>query len=159
RAAPGAPLVDDPDAYGWAVGAGGTILGSKDYGQTWRVYTPSLVSEAPHGVGRTSRTEAIAAGANDRAPFTVAPPRTPLWMLATPVDRADFQAVSAPGIESVNVAAWAAGKLQGPALPTIQLSEDGGTIWTSQLLPSTAPLTGNGLNDIFFLDELRGWAV
>jgi len=38
-------------------------------------------------------------------------------------------------------------------------TDDGGTSWTDQVLPAAAPLSGNGLASVVFLDARRGWAV
>ena len=38
-------------------------------------------------------------------------------------------------------------------------SDDGGGTWTPQFLPGSAPLTGNALEDVYFLDDNHGWAV
>ena len=44
-------------------------------------------------------------------------------------------------------------------MPVVLSSADGGQSWTEQALPNDAPLLGNGIEDVFFLDDRRGWAV
>ena len=81
------------------------------------------------------------------SPSTLPSPFTNLEAVAWPVPAA------APG------PAWAVGKRADSGLPVILRSDDAGTSWIDQALPAGAPLSGNGLESVWFVDGLHGWAV
>ncbi len=151
----------DPYGRGWAVGAGGTILTSNDFGTTWRLVTPFVTADNLLGVARLTRVDAIAVGVNDRVLHTFASSDSALWQLAPPpAPLTNFTAVSWSPESAAPGSAWAVGKQSaGPAQAIVFYTSDGGNSWTSQALPGAAPLSGNGLEDVFFLDDRRGWAV
>jgi photosystem II stability/assembly factor-like uncharacterized protein len=145
-----------PYGAGWIVGAAGTILGSRDFGLTWRVVTPFVTTDPLFGVARRDIGSAIAVGSNNRTLNTFSSADSALWQIApaaTPFTNFSDLAWPVPG------SAWAVGKRPDLALPVVLYTDDGGTTWTDQALPGSAPLSGNGLNDVFFLDALHGWAV
>lgn len=150
----------DPYGFGWAVGAVGTILSSRDFGQTWRTVTPFVTTDPLFGVSRRDKVNAIAVGTNNRTLNTVASGDSALWQLAPPpAPLTNFTAVTWPAAGLLPGSAWAVGKDPALANPVILFSDDGAVTWTAQVLPLAAPLSGNGLEDVFFLDERRGWAV
>ena len=150
----------DPYGRGWIVGANGTILTSDDFGQSWRIVTPFVTSNYLMGVARHSTGEAVAVGANNAAAFTSASADTALWSLATPpTPFSNLEAASWPGTPTAITPVWAVGRDISGGDPVVFISDDGGQTWTPQDLPGTAPLTGNELHDVFFLDDRRGWAV
>jgi photosystem II stability/assembly factor-like uncharacterized protein len=150
----------DPYGWGWAVGDGGTILGSRDFGQSWRLQLPFATTDPLLGVARRDITHAIAVGSNNATLNTVASADSADWVLSPPpVPFANFTSVFWSDSSAVPGNAWAVGKRTDTSLPVILWSTDGGDTWTNQDLPSSAPLSGNGLEDIFFLDDLHGFAV
>jgi photosystem II stability/assembly factor-like uncharacterized protein len=151
----------DPYGMGWAVGAGGTILTTNDFGQTWRLVSPYVTTEGLFGVARLTKVDAIAVGTNTTVLNTYASGDTALWqLLPLPAPLTNFTAVSWSPQSPAPGNAWAVGKqTSGPALAIVFHSDDGGATWTPQNLPNTAPLSGNGLEDVFFLDDNHGWAV
>jgi photosystem II stability/assembly factor-like uncharacterized protein len=54
---------------------------------------------------------------------------------------------------------WAVGGRTDSDLPVVLYSDDEGQSWTAQDLPSNAPLTSNTLEDVYFVDSNRAWAV
>ncbi len=157
-----APPPDDPFGRGWIVGDGGTILSSDDFGQSWSIVTPFATSDNLLGVVRLGTAQSIAVGANNRVLFSYASGDSALWSLASaPTPFTNFTAVTWSGS---NIAwfpgyAWAAGKRSDGSVPVVLFSADAGVSWTEQLLPNDAPLIGNGIEDVFFRDDRRGWAV
>ncbi|MEO6462000.1 MAG: YCF48-related protein, partial [Candidatus Eisenbacteria bacterium] len=155
----GAPPVDT-HGRGWIVGGAGTILTSADFGQSWRIVTPFVTTDPLFGVARRSVGDAIAVGSNNRVAVTTASGDTALWALAPPpAPFSNLTAVAWPGTTPLPAPAWAVGKWIAGGLPVVFRSIDGGLSWTAQDLPADAPLLGNGLNDVYFLDDRRGWAV
>lgn len=151
---------DDPYGRGWIVGDGGTILSSDDFGQSWRIVTPFLANDPLLGVARRSTAAAIAVGTNNRVATTAASADTALWSLAAATNPfTNFTAVAWPDASPVPGSAWAVGRRPDLGQPVVFHSGDGGLSWTLQALPSSAPLAGNGFEDVFFLDDQRGWAV
>jgi photosystem II stability/assembly factor-like uncharacterized protein len=150
----------DPYGWGWAVGAGGTILGSRDFGQTWRLQLPFVSTDPLFGVSRHDRTHAIAVGTNNATLNTIASADSADWVLSPPpVPFTNFTATWWSDASAVPGSSWAVGKRTDTSLPVVLYSIDGGDTWTNQALPASAPLSGNGLEDIFFLDDLHGFAV
>jgi photosystem II stability/assembly factor-like uncharacterized protein len=150
----------DPYGWGWTVGDGGTILGSRDFGQTWRLQLPFATTDPLLGVSRRDITHAIAVGTNNATLNTIASADSADWVLSPPpVPFTNFTAVFWSDSSAVPGNAWAVGKRTDTSLPVILWSIDGGDTWTNQDLPSSAPLSGNGLEDIFFLDDVHGFAV
>jgi len=151
----------DPYGFGWAVGAGGTILSSDDFGQTWSLITPFVTTDGLFGVARRDRANGLAVGANTRVLNTYASGDSARWqLLPAPSPLTNFTAVSWSPQSPLPGSAWAVGKQSsGPAIAIVFRSDDGGGTFTPQFLPGTAPLTGNALEDVYFLDDYHGWAV
>jgi photosystem II stability/assembly factor-like uncharacterized protein len=150
----------DPYGRGWIVGGAGVILGSDNFGQSWRIVTPFVTTDPLFGVARRSTAEAIAVGDNNRVAVTAASADTALWSLApAPTPFSQLAAVAWPASSLPPGSAWAVGRDAPAGQPVVRWSEDRGQSWTAQDLPSTAPLLGNELDDVFFLDDRRGWAV
>jgi photosystem II stability/assembly factor-like uncharacterized protein len=150
----------DPYGHGWAVGSGGTIIGSDDFGATWKLFAPFATTDPLLGVARRSLVDAIAVGQNNRALMTIADADSALWQLAAaPNPFTNLTAVSWSPQSPLPGSAWAVGKRPDLAIPVVLYSADGGVTWSEQLLPGTAPLDGNGLDDVFFINDAKGWAV
>ena len=150
----------DPYGEGWVVGAVGTILGTHDFGQTWRVYTPYVTTDPLFGVVRRSKVDAIAVGSNNRVLNTIASADSALWQIpSAPTTFSNLTAVTWSTESLVPGSAWAVGKQTALVQAVVLYSSNGGDSWTAQALPGTAPLIGNSLEDVFFLDDHRGWAV
>ncbi|MGH7724756.1 MAG: YCF48-related protein [Candidatus Eiseniibacteriota bacterium] len=155
------PLTDDPFQYGWIVGDGGEILASDNYGVNWRRYTDFVTSDHWRGVARAGKTEAIAAGNNNRIALTSASGDSALWALKVPTwAQSNFTAVAWPSDPMVpSLEAWVVGKGILSAQPIVLYTANGGLDWQEQELPSDAPLVSNGIEDVFFIDNRVGWAV
>jgi photosystem II stability/assembly factor-like uncharacterized protein len=151
----------DPFGRGWIAGDGGILIFSDDFGQSWEIATPFVTTDPLFGVARSvSSTDAIAVGSNNRVAVTVVNGAVLEWTLAAPpVPFTNFTAVSWPSTSFAASPAWAVGKTTAGVVPAVFRSDDDGLTWLEQDLPSDAPLLGNGLNDVFFLDDRRGWAV
>ncbi len=156
------PPPADPYGRGWIVGDGGTILTSDDFGQSWRIVTPFAVTDNLLAVTRATTGDAMAVGTNNRVLFTTASGDTALWNLASATTPfTNFTSIAWPvtPVSLLPASAWAAGKRSDGSVPVVLNSVDGGQSWSEQSLPNDAPLTGNGIEDLFFLDGQRGWAV
>ena len=132
---------------GWAVGQGGVIVGTRDGGQSWYVVQPSVTANALYTVWRRSDTEAWAGGAAGANPVTVATPDSLQWTLGS------FGALNTihgiiMGSSQIGYAVGTNG--QGLILKTV----DGAASWSPQIANSA-----QDLNDVWFVDPLRGWAV
>jgi photosystem II stability/assembly factor-like uncharacterized protein len=132
---------------GWAVGQGGVIAGTRDGGRSWYVVQPSVTSSALYAVWRRSDTEAWAGGAQGVNPVTVATPDSLQWNLGS------FGALNqVRGLMiGTDLIGYAVGQ-NGPGL--ILKTVDGAATWSPQVSNSA-----QGLNDVWFVDPLRGWAV
>ena len=132
---------------GWAVGQGGVIVGTRDGGRSWYVVQPSVTSNALYAVWRRSDTEAWAGGAAGVNPVTVATPDSLQWNLGS------FGALNTIRglIIGTDLIGYAVGT-NGPGL--ILKTVDGATTWSPQVSNSA-----QNLNDVWFVDPLRGWAV
>jgi photosystem II stability/assembly factor-like uncharacterized protein len=140
--------VSFPDtSNGWAVGQGGVIAGTRDGGRSWYVVQPSVTANALYSVWRRSDKEAWAGGAAGVNPVTVATPDSLQWTLGS------FGALNTihgimMGSSLVGYAVGTNG--QGLILKTV----DGAASWGPQVANSA-----QDLNDVWFVDPLRGWAV
>jgi photosystem II stability/assembly factor-like uncharacterized protein len=133
---------------GWAVGAGGIVAGTHDRGLTWFL-VPSITTQTLEAVWRNGPATAWAVGAQGLAPRTVATPDSVTWVLANAGATRQLEGVHFP-TDLVGFAVGYDASLGGAILR----SDDGGVTWQSQ--PSH---TAARLNDVFFVDALRGWAV
>jgi len=150
----------DPYGRGWAVGATGTILGSTDFGQTW--HEVASFNDHLYGVARLSEFEAIAVGHNNRILTTFNQADSAAWQASPSILPSPFtnlEAVAWPVPAVSPGSAWAVGKRSDKAIPVVLWTTDGGTSWTDQPLPGAAPLSGNGLTSVSFVDQQHGWAV
>lgn len=150
----------EPYGRGWAVGAGGTIVGSTDFGQTW--HTVAAFNDHLYGVARRDEFNAIAVGHNNRIVTTIDQADTAAWQASPSVLPSPFtnlQSVAWPAQALLPGSAWAVGKRADSAIPVALWTSDGGTSWIDQPLPGSAPLSGNGLTSVFFVDDQHGWAV
>jgi photosystem II stability/assembly factor-like uncharacterized protein len=140
--------VSFPDtSNGWAVGQGGVIVGTRDGGRSWYVVQPSVTASALYSVWRRSDKEAWAGGAAGQNPVTVATPDSLQWTLGS------FGALNTihgimMGSSLIGYAVGTNG--QGLILKTV----DGASNWGPQISNSA-----QDLNDVWFVDPLRGWAV
>jgi photosystem II stability/assembly factor-like uncharacterized protein len=133
---------------GWAVGDNGDIHGTVDGGLVWTQVQPSITGFALRAVSRRTATAAWAAGAQGAAPRTVDVGGVPVWQNGTAGALNDLEGVQFPSDAMVGYAVG----LNASGL--ILKSEDGGLGWTRQVSN-----TGRRLNDVYFVDRLRGWAV
>jgi photosystem II stability/assembly factor-like uncharacterized protein len=132
---------------GWAVGQGGVIVGTHDGGQSWYVVQPAVTAQTLYSVWRRSDKEAWAGGAAGQNPVTVSTPDSLQWNLG------NFGALNTIhgiilGSSLIGYAVGTNG--QGLILKTV----DGATSWGPQIANSA-----QDLNDVWFVDPLRGWAV
>jgi hypothetical protein len=136
------------------VGGNGTIIGSRDAGRSWYIYTPSITLAPLRGVARRSLTRALAVGTNDAAGYTEASADTARWVLTVPADFTDFRDLAWPATGR----AYAVGA-NAASRANVMLTTDGGLSWITQELPGTAPLENHALHSVWFVDENHGWAV
>jgi len=138
----------DGSGDGWAVGDGGVIVGTHDRGQSWFVVQPAVTSSQLKGVWRRSESLSWAVGASGVSPRTVLmTPDTTSWELRSAGSSFDLEDVNFPE-DGIGYAVGYNGV--GAALRT----DDGGVTWQAQ-----TSNTQSRLNDVCFVDALRGWAV
>lgn len=133
--------------YGWAVGDNGVILGTHDGGLRWYTVQPAVTGTSLRAVWRASVARANAAGAAGVVPRTVAAADSASWLLTNAGAAFDLYGVCFP----VPAVGYAVGSNAGGA---VLRSDDNGSSWIPQLSNS-----GFRLEDVFFVDEQRGWAV
>ena len=133
---------------GWAVGVGGVIAGTHDGGDTWFI-TPGLTAQTLESVWRRGPDEAWAVGAQGVAPRTIVTPDSVAWELRNAGASRQLQDVHYP-TDLIGYAVGFDAAIGGMVLRT----DDGGVTWQAQ-----ASRTQSRLNDVFFVDALRGWAV
>src|SRR5262245_62145595 len=131
---------------GWAVGQGGVITGTRDGGRSWYVVSP-VTANALYSVWRRSDKEAWAGGAAGVNPFTSATVDSLQWNLGTFGASNTIHGLMM-GTSLIGYAVGTNG--QGLILKTI----DGASNWSPQIANSA-----QDLNDVWFVDPLRGWAV
>ena len=132
---------------GWAVGDNGVIAGTHDRGLSWFVVQPSITTQGLRSVWRLSLPTALAVGTQGVTPITVAGIDSTEWNLENA--GASF---SLEGVVFGDSVAYAVGSTAGSG--AILRSDDKGHTWTPQTSRSQF-----GLNDVFFVDRQRGWAV
>jgi photosystem II stability/assembly factor-like uncharacterized protein len=132
---------------GWVVGDNGTILGTHDAGTTWFTVTPAVTAQTLNSVWRRSESAAWAAGLLGVVPRTFAGVDSTAWTLANAGASEQLYGVCFP----TDAIGYVAGSDGAGALLR---SDDGGMTWQTQ----TAN-TQFRLNDVFFIDAQRGWAV
>ena len=133
--------------HGWAVGEGGVIAGSHDGGRSFYVVQPAITATPLRAVWRDSNTLAWAAGMQGAYAFTTATPDSLQWSLSS---LGATNHIS--GLQMVDGAVGYAVGTNGTGLVLKTLS--GGAVWTPQVSN-----TAQALNDVWFVDPLRGWAV
>jgi len=132
---------------GWTVGEGGVIVGTHDGGRSWYVVQPSVTALALKAVWRNSNTLAWAGGTSGANPFTTATVDSLQWNLGT------FGASNQVfGLQMVDDQTGFAVGSNGTGL--VLRTVDGGLVWSPQVSNSAQQL-----NDVYFVDTLRGWAV
>lgn len=140
----------------WVVGDQGTILGTRDSGASWYRVPASDVPTASRlsGVARHSQPAAL-----DGTGAIAVGPNGVVLRAATTQDSLAWALANAGTLHQLNAVAWPLGSTaytagsnsgQGEVLRT----DDGGITWTHQ-----DPHAGVPLNDVWFVDQLRGWAV
>ena len=132
---------------GWAVGEGGVITGTHDGGRSWYIVQPAVTALPLRAVWRNSNTLAWAAGLQGAYPFTTATPDSLQWNLG-----ALGAANHISGLQMVDGSVGYAVGTNGTGLVLKTLT--GGATWGPQLSNTAQPL-----NDVWFVDPLRGWAV
>lgn len=132
---------------GWAVGEGGVIVGTHDGGVSWYVVQPAVTANALRAVWRNSNTLAWAAGLQGTFPFTVATPDSLQWALGSLGATNQIG-----GLQMVDGTTGYAVGTNGTGLVLKTLT--GGATWGPQISN-----TAQSLNDVWFVDPLRGWAV
>lgn len=132
--------------HGWIVGDNGQIWGTEDRGLNWDP-EPSITSADLRAVWRRSYLVAEAGGSGGAAPRTVDNAGAPQWELRNAGASNDFYGVMFP-TDLTGVAVGVNGT--GIVLRT----DDGGVNWSQQ-----SPNVAGTLRAVYFVDELRGWAV
>jgi photosystem II stability/assembly factor-like uncharacterized protein len=128
-------------------GPGWRHRGTRDSGRSWYVVQPGVTASALYTVWRRSDTEAWAGGAGGVNPVTVATPDSLQWTLGT------FGALN--NIHGIVIGTSLIGYAVGTNGPGLILKTvDGAVSWSPQISNSA-----QALNDVWFVDPLRGWAV
>jgi photosystem II stability/assembly factor-like uncharacterized protein len=134
---------------GWAVGAGGTILGTHNRGLSWFIVQPSITIQNLASVARRSEPNGWAVGDQGVAPRTIQlPADTTKWEL----DNAGAQFQLKGVFFASDQIGYAVGTNAGQG--AILRTDDSGITWDTQ-----ASHSNQTLNDVYFVDPLRGWAV
>jgi photosystem II stability/assembly factor-like uncharacterized protein len=133
---------------GWTVGDGGEIFGTGDTGLGWSRVQPAITGLALRGVSQRTATAAWAAGAQGAAPRTVDVGGAGFWQYDNIGALNDLEDVHFPSDALVGYAVG----FNSSGL--VLKSENGGLGWTRQVSN-----TSRRLNDVHFVDPLRGWAV
>jgi photosystem II stability/assembly factor-like uncharacterized protein len=133
----------------WMVSDVGEIFGTHSGGDTVFRVLPAITAQPLRSVWTRSRTLAWAVGDAGLAPRTVvaAPGDTASWELRNAGASFQLRAVIFPS----DLVGFAAG-FNG--VGAILRSDDAGATWQAQTSNTSRPL-----NDVFFVDPLRGWAV
>jgi photosystem II stability/assembly factor-like uncharacterized protein len=131
----------------WVVSDAGEIFGSHSGADTVFRVQPAITSLSLKSVWRRSATLAWAVGSGGVTPRTVVTPDSVAWELRNAGASFQLAGVSYPS----DVVGYAVG-FNGAG--TILRTDDAGLTW--QFQPSH---TSRPLNDVFFVDPLRGWAV
>lgn len=132
---------------GWAVGEAGVICGTRDGGRSWYIVQPAVTAQSLRGVWRMSDTRAVAGGFGGVQAFTTATPDSLQWALGS------FGAGNT--VNAIQMVDAFVGHAVGVNANGLVLrSEDGGASWSPQLSN-----TAIGLEDVWFVDTQRGWAV
>ena len=132
---------------GWAVGEGGVIVGTHDSGRSWYVFQPSVTSQSLRTVQRLAARSAFAMGAQGAYPFTTSTPDSLQWNLGSVGAGNDMHS-----LHMVDALVGYAVGTNGSGLVLKTL--DGGNVWSPQVSN-----TAQALTHVWFVDELRGWAV
>ena len=135
---------------GWAVGDVGFIARTRDGGASWHPVS-SPTGQSLRSVWRASLTTAVAVGAQGTVLRTVGTPDSLVWQLA-PGAGANYTLLGVC-FPVDSTAGWAVGGNATQGGAALRSGNDGFS-WTPQV-----PKTVKTLNDVFFVDPLRGWAV
>ncbi len=133
---------------GWAVGDIGEIFGTVDAGVVWTRVQPAVTGLSLRAVDRRTRAAAWAVGPSGAAPRTVDVGGAGVWQNGNLGSLNDMEAVHFPADPQTGYAVGF--NASGLVLRT----GDGGASWTRQVSN-----TNRRLNDVWFVDALRGWAV
>jgi len=132
---------------GWAVGDNGVIVGTHDAGASWFTVTPAVTSQNLRAVWRRSESSAWAAGFVGVVPRTASGPDSTAWTLGSAGASKQLHGVCFPD----DLIGYVVG-VDGTG--AILRTDDGGSTWQTQTANSQFLL-----NDVFFIDAQRGWAV
>jgi len=132
---------------GWAVGGAGVIAGTHDRGATWFL-VPGITIQPLKAVWTRSPAVARGVGAQGVVVRTVTTPDSAQWELRNAGGSRQLEGVHFPS----DAIGYAVGADAG--VGAILRTDDGGLTWEAQTSRSA-----NRLNDVFFVDVLRGWAV
>jgi photosystem II stability/assembly factor-like uncharacterized protein len=133
---------------GWAVGDNGEIFGTDDAGASWTRVQPAITGFALRAVSRRTTEAAWAVGAQGAALRTTMVGGSVAWQNGSAGALNDLEGVHFPSDALIGYAVG----FNNSGL--ILKSEDGGVGWTRQVSN-----TSRRLNDVWFVDPLRGWAV
>ena len=146
--------------HGWAVGSavqptgGGLIAATTNGGATWTTQSfPRSSAGEFEGVAATGSTSAWAVG------YAYTTAGTAGVVMAT-IDGSHWSPQTVPTVDSLSgvsfvsaTTGWAVGSYSGGA--AILATTNGGTTWTSQVVPSGVVL----LSSVSFVDATHGWAA
>jgi photosystem II stability/assembly factor-like uncharacterized protein len=142
---------------GWVVGDLGTTFGTHDGGASWYRVSAGEIPTGNRLLGVSRRSQpatldasgAVAVGVNGTVIRAATTADSLAWVLENAGASFDLNAVSFP----LGQVVFAVGSNSG--VGAVVASNDGGVTWN---VPQTSPASTQ-LNDVFFVDALRGWAV
>ncbi len=132
---------------GWAVGDNGVILGTHNRGLAWFIVQPSVTGLGLSAVWRRADSLAFAAGEQGVVPRTEVGPDSTRWILDSNGAANQLEGVHFPTDLTGYTVGW-------NGVGIVLRSDDGGSSWLPQIAN-----TQYRLNDVFFVDDRRGWAV
>ena len=134
---------------GWAVGDGGKVYGSHDGGVSWYPVSVST-TQSLRGVWSYDATHTLAVGQQGAVAIALAGPDSVVWSVPAPNAGAANQLQQCILVSSS--IGYAVGINSG--IGSVLRTDDGGLTWQAQVANTTAQL-----NDVYFVDSQRGWAV
>jgi photosystem II stability/assembly factor-like uncharacterized protein len=134
---------------GWAVGDGGKVYGSHDGGVSWFPVTVST-TQSLRGVWSYDAMHTLSVGQQGTVAIAIAGPDSVVWSVPSPNAGASNQLQQCTLLSPT--VGYAVGINAG--IGSVLRTDDGGRTWQPQVANTTAQL-----NDVYFVDSQRGWAV
>jgi photosystem II stability/assembly factor-like uncharacterized protein len=134
---------------GWTVGDGGKVYGTHDGGVSWYPVSVST-TQSLRGVWSYDASHVLAVGQQGTVAMALAGPDSVVWSVPSPNAGASNQLQQCILVSPT--VGYAVGINSG--LGSVLRTDDGGFTWQPQVANTTVQL-----NDVYFVDSQRGWAV